>query len=57
MLKDIPIKSPELLKILDRWVDIPKMLGWEDNVHVWCPEHNNKEQQEKWTGDEYLKKS
>ena len=25
MLKDIPIKSPELLKILDRWVDIPKM--------------------------------
>ena len=56
MLKDIPIKSPELLKILDRWVDIPKIAGWEDNVHVWCPEHNNKEAQEKWTGDGYLKK-
>ena len=56
MIKDIPIKSPELLEILDRWVSVMDMEGWEENVHIWNPNEWNVEQKEKWTGDAYLKR-
>ena len=43
MLKDIPIKSPELLEILDRWVSVMDIEGFDDAVHVWHPNENNEQ--------------
>lgn len=56
MLKDIPIKSPELLEILDRWVAVMDIEGFDDAVHVWHPNENNEQARRKWTGDEYLRR-
>lgn len=52
-MRDIPVRNPELISILDRYVDVRKTEGFSEHVHLNCkPEKDNRHY---WVGHDYLK--
>lgn len=56
IIRNIPIKNEDILEILNKYIEISNIDGFEDTVHLQCEDHNKEaSQRDKWVGDDYLK--